>query len=155
MRAYTLNIGDVITSTRPAHYTCYGLGSCIGLFIQDRATGMTAGAHIFLPENESAPGDRTKFYGAGSAITEILSRFKSMGSNLHMLRAKIAGGANVVGVNVSVGQRNAESVMRHLMMNRIFVAGSDVGGTQSRTTVFETETGALKVHLPGQKEYRI
>src|SRR6478609_4263347 len=41
MIQYKLNIGDVVISDSPATYTCFGLGSCIGLFIQDRLTGLS------------------------------------------------------------------------------------------------------------------
>lgn len=67
-------------------YSCFGLGSCIGLFVQDRLRGLSGGAHILLPESEKVP-DGFKFYNVIAALDEILNHFKSQGSNLSALRA--------------------------------------------------------------------
>src|SRR4051812_11663902 len=100
MIEYKLNIGDVVASAVPASYICFGLGSCIGLFIQDRVTGISAGAHIFLPEEEQEPADSSKFYSATAAIDNILEQFKFHGNDLTALRAKVTGGANVLHDNL-------------------------------------------------------
>ena len=102
---FNLSIGDVAISSQKANYTCFGLGSCIGLFIQDRVQRLSAGAHIFLPESENA-------------IDEIIIQLKHEGSTLQTLRAKVTGGANVVKVNSQTGERNAESVLRYLTENK-------------------------------------
>ncbi len=151
MIEYTLNIGDVITSPRKARYACFGLGSCIGLFIQDRLTGITGGAHILLPGNEQGP-DNFKFYNVSAAVDEILNQFKMQGSNLTALRAKVTGGANVIGVNSTTGVRNAESVINHLTAHKIYIAAVDVGGNYSRTARFESQTGVLSVCMSAIKE---
>ncbi len=150
-----LNTGDVITSRQKAHYTCFGLGSCIGLFIHDRLTNLSGGAHILLPEDEVGPIDSTKFYNVASAIREILFQLKNNGSTLTSLRAKITGGANVINVNMRTGSRNAASVVKHLSAHKIFIAAIDVGGTYSRTARFESESGLLTVSMPKIKEFKI
>src|SRR4051812_37190267 len=114
MTEYHLNIGDVVTSSRNVSYACLGLGSCIGLFIQDRITGISGGAHIFLPENEEGPFEISKFYNVSSALEEILNQFKLKGSDLTALRAKVVGGANVLGGDSPTGDRNAKSVVNQL-----------------------------------------
>jgi chemotaxis protein CheD len=152
MIEYTLNIGDVVTSLQPANYTCFGLGSCIGLFLQDRVTGISGGAHIFLPESEGGLEDGSKFYSASTAIEEILNQFKVRGSTLDTLRAKIVGGSNVIGVNTQMGSRIAQSVVNHLVENKIFIAAIDVGGNFCRTAKFNGGTGQLEVCMPAYKE---
>ncbi|MBL0741103.1 chemotaxis protein CheD [Chryseolinea lacunae] len=155
MTEYKLGIGDVVTSSHPALYTCYGLGSCIGLFVQDRVTGLAGAAHIFLPDQENAPHERNKFYDVKTALDEILAQFKDKGSTLNTLRAKIAGGANVIGTGKGVGAENASSVIRRLTENKIFIAAIDIGGSESRTTRFESTTGQLNVSKPGAVHYKI
>ncbi|HEY5744492.1 MAG TPA: chemotaxis protein CheD [Chryseolinea sp.] len=155
MIEHTLSIGDVVISARPASYTCFGLGSCIGLFIQDRPKGISGGAHIFLPENEKGPNDYAKFYNVSTALDEIFNQFRMHGSNLTSLRAKVVGGANVVGVNAHAGLRNSESVVSHLVANRIFIAALDVGGHLSRTARFQGDTGQLRVCMPGNNHCKI
>jgi len=152
---YTLNIGDVITSSGNVNYTCFGLGSCIGLFIHDRLNNLSAGAHILLPELDEGPCGYMKYYNATSAIQQILLRLKSKGSTLESLRAKIVGGANVLGVNMLTGSRNIDSVVKNLTANKIYIAATDVGGTHCRTAKFESSTGRLTVRRPELNEYKI
>ncbi|MBY0425170.1 MAG: hypothetical protein K2Q22_06005 [Cytophagales bacterium] len=145
---FKLDIGDVATSDTWARYTCFGLGSCIGLFIQDRMTGASGGAHILLPESELAPIEKAKYYNVHSALNEIITRLRDMGNPLDSLRAKITGGANVLGVNLRTGQRNVDSVIHSLTEKRIYLAASDIGGTYSRTAIFESSTGLLTIKIP-------
>jgi chemotaxis protein CheD len=151
---YQLNIGDVVTSGSTANYTCFGLGSCIGLFMQDRVTGLTGGAHILLPDDETVPLGTLKFYSVQRAIDEILRRMKVKGSSLTTLRAKVTGGANVIGATSEIGGRNIESVVANLRERKIFLAAMDVGGTYCRTARFESQTGLLQVRLPQLNQYK-
>jgi chemotaxis protein CheD len=147
MIEHHLNIGDVVTSSRNVSYTCFGLGSCIGLFLQDRITGLSGGAHIFLPEDESGPYDVSKRYNVSSALDEILKQFKSRGSDLTALRAKVVGGANVLGGDSQIGDRNTKSVVSQLVAKKIFIAALDVGGTYCRSAKFQSNTGQLTVRI--------
>ena len=155
MIQYKLNIGDVVISDSPATYTCFGLGSCIGLFIQDRLTGLSGGAHIFLPASDTLSTDKNKFYAAGEAIKNILDRFKERGSNLNSLRAKVVGGANVLGASLQTGPQNTASVIEHLVASKIFIAAKDVGGKVCRTAHFKSDTGELIVKVPATNEFKI
>ncbi|HCW06312.1 MAG TPA: hypothetical protein DGG95_02985 [Cytophagales bacterium] len=148
MIEYKLNIGDVITSSAKVSYTCFGLGSCIGLFIQDRLTGQSGGAHIFLPDDEYGPTHYSRFCNVTSALNEILRQMKLNGSNLTSLRAKITGGANVLGAFSTTGERNAQSVLKQLIERKIFIAASDLGGSYCRTAKFESNSGILSVRIP-------
>lgn len=152
---YKLNIGDVAISKGPANYTCFGLGSCVGLFIQDRITGLSGGAHIFLPDNEQAEHHTKKFYNVTMAVEEILKQFRLQGSQLDSLRAKVTGGANVVSLNYQTGKRNVDSVVSHLTAKKIFIAAMDVGGSLCRTAKFESKSGTLTVRIPVTNEYKI
>jgi chemotaxis protein CheD len=151
---YKLNIGDVVTSSKAVRYSCYGLGSCIGLFIQDRLTGHSGGAHIFLPEDEIGPNRYSRFCNVTYAVEEILRQMKAHGSSLQTLRAKIAGGANLFATTSSVGERNGQSLMKHLIDRRIFIAAHDLGGTFCRTVKFESQSGMLHVSKPQIKQYK-
>ena len=155
MIEYTLNIGDVATSSQKTKYVCLGLGSCIGLFIQDRLTGISGGAHIFLPEDDKGPSDANKYYNVSSAVNEILFRFKSMGSTLDTLRAKVTGGSNVFRGYSDIGARNSTSVVSHLIRRKIFVAAFDTGGSYYRSATFDSESGNMTVRIPEINRYKI
>ena len=148
MIEYKLNIGDVITSSAKASYTCFGLGSCVGVFIQDRLTGQSGGAHIFLPEDENGPAHYSCFCNVTSALDEILRQLKMNGNNLTSLRAKVTGGANVLRTFSTTGERNAQSVLKQLTERKIFIAASDLGGSYCRTAKFESNSGMLSVRIP-------
>jgi len=146
---YTLNIGEVATHQGKAQYVCFGLGSCIGLFLSDRMSGLTGAAHILLPDDERGP-DTYGWYNADGAIGELVRRFQQQGSSLKGLSAKVAGGANTLGAG-KTGARNIESVLGQLRNLNIFIAAADVGGTQSRTVRYETITGTLTVKRAGEE----
>lgn len=155
MIKYNLNIGDVAVSRVNATYTCFGLGSCLGVFIQDRLTGISGGAHILLPESEGEENCSGKFYSVEKAVNRLLQQFEQLGSNLTYLRAKITGGANVVGLSVDNGSMNTQAVVKQLTTNKIFIAVLEVGGKQSRTAHFTSDTGLLTVKKPQINELRV
>lgn len=151
MKEYRLNIGDVKTFDSPVTLTCYGLGSCVGLFLQDRTKGISGGAHILLPDEEGTTTTSPAWYNVTSALNKLIEEFQKKGSHLKTLRAKIAGGANVLNTSFNIGQRNVESLMNQLIRHKIYIAASDVGGSMSRTAKFFSEDGALLVKTMNEK----
>lgn len=148
MKVYKLNIGEVATHNGKAQYKCFGLGSCIGLFVSDRLSNVTGAAHILLPDGECGP-DASGWYSADVAVRELMRRFQQQGSTLTALSAKLAGGANTLGAH-GTGFRNIQSVIAQLRQRNIFIAGSDVGGTRSRTVCYEAPTGSLAIRKQGE-----
>ena len=143
MRDFHLNIGEVEVQAQPAIYTCRGLGSCVGLFLQDRLTGHSGGAHIFLPNEEAGNLHLGKFCSVRAALDELLARFARMGTHLTSLRAKIVGGANVLSHQIETGSQNASLLINELIGRKIFLAASDVGGNYCRTARFNSLSGEL------------
>ncbi len=141
MRSKVLNISDFDVSEHPVIYTCYGLGSCIGLFISDRTNNISGAAHIPLPISTEG----SAFIGANHIINEMLSLFKIKGSDLNWLRAKVTGGSNVYKNTSSIGSKNIEEVMSQLVNKKIFIAAKDVGGDIARTARYNTLTGDLEI----------
>ncbi len=154
MMEYTLNIGDLrVTKNEAVTFTCLGLGSCIGLFLQDRTTGIAGGAHILLPESTSP--DTSKFYCVKRAVDELIHQFKINGSTATTLRAKITGGANVIATSCQTGKRNTANVLHELLKHRVYIAAMDVGGETSRSAKFNCQTGTLTIRFPETNEYKI
>lgn len=150
MKTHAIHISQVHVSSQPVMYTCYGLGSCIGLFVVDRVMKISGVAHIPLPSESG--GDWVDSTGL---IKLLLDNFCKHGSNLKTLRAKITGGAKIIESSSNIGELNTIAVYRQLIKNRIFVAASDVGGQVSRTARFNSETGDLEISVPGKIMYRI
>ena len=156
MKRVILNIGDVQAVEGAATFTCFGLGSCIGLFMQDRTIGVSGGAHIMLPEDTASSHACTgKFYNVTGAVDHLLKQFARKGSSLKAIRAKITGGANIIQSMYNVGALNTESIRSHLARRGVYIAASDVGGFESRTVNFHTYTGDLNITNPGRPGARI
>ncbi|GCC52352.1 chemotaxis protein CheD [Chryseotalea sanaruensis] len=144
MREFKLNIDEQAVSTyENTVYNCLGLGSCIGLFLKDRTTGISGGAHILLPQ--SIP----------HVLNSLLLQFKNKGSNLLNLRAKVAGGANVIATGYEVGLQNTNAVLEHLVQQKIFIAAKDLGGSLSRSAQFHAGTGEMTVRFSQTKELKV
>jgi chemotaxis protein CheD len=151
MHEEVLLIGEVKVFQDPVVMKCYGLGSCIGLFVKDRLTGICGGAHIFLPGNTSS----SQNVCWNSLVTTLLRKMKSQGSDLSYLRAKLVGGANMFRNGFDVGAINIRTVTEELIQNKVFIAASDLGGNVSRTVVFDTATESLAIKSIETKQTKI
>jgi chemotaxis receptor (MCP) glutamine deamidase CheD len=74
---------------------------------------------------------------------------------LQNLRAKITGGANVVATSCETGLMNIDNVVKELVERKVYIAAMDVGGRQSRTARFNSQTGTLSVRIPETNELKI
>jgi chemotaxis protein CheD len=140
MKPMKLDINQTDVTEEAVLYTCYGLGSCIALFLNDRMTGLAGGAHI--PISGDTFGD---LRSAKELLEELLSKFRVRGSQLKCLRAKLAGGAQLFDGSIEIGKDNVSAVHRELLSRGIYLAGADLGGTIPRTARFNTRTGELVV----------
>lgn len=147
-----IQINEVDVSDGSIEYTCFGLGSCIGLFLADRTRGINGAAHIPLPDNEGSNDD---LQDASRLVRLLLKGFQLKGSDLLTLRAKIAGGASVYNNGASVGDRNIKAVINLLVENKIYLAAVDVGGTVSRTARYDSRTGNVYIRTSEKKSYFI
>jgi chemotaxis protein CheD len=150
MQKWVLNIGEVKADRAGSSIVCYGLGSCIGLFLYDRVNKVGGGAHIFLPGAD----DTGSTHFAEHAFEALLQEMVSIGADLNYLRAKIIGGANLFKSQINVGARNAKSVRDLLIKKRIFIASEQTGGEYSRTGRFQLSDGSLVVTAEN-KQYQI
>jgi len=156
MKTYVLNIGEVRIEEAPVTFTCFGLGSCIGLFVKDSANGITGGAHILLPDDVKATSTSKKFYNVSQAVEKLFELFTLKGSKLETLHAKFVGGAvSLMSYDPTLGERNVRSVIRHLTSKKIFIAALDVGGSASRTAHFNSLTSELRVSTTTHNGVRI
>ena len=143
MRNKTLNINQIDVTEQAVIYTCFGLGSCIALFLNDRMTGLAGGAHIPLAKYESG-----EFLSAPAMLDELLQKFRSKGSDLNTLRAKITGGAQVFDSTMAIGEQNIQAIRRELANRKIYLAAEDLGGRAPRNARFNTRTGELIISSP-------
>ena len=116
-----------------------GLGSCVGLFLWCRETGIGGVAHIMMPERTVDMINP----GADDIIESMVKDLRERGAGF--LRAKLVGGANVLKYNTFVGSRNIEIVMNSLKSRGIYISEKVVGGVKPRSAIFRLEDGSMLV----------
>jgi chemotaxis protein CheD len=152
----TVRMGEIEVSSQAGdELVARGLGSCIGLALIDRRSGVAGMAHIVLPE---APGDAEPEPGrfADRAVPELISRMERAGAVVRRLDAVLAGGAQMFEVGeMDIGARNAAAVEASLARSGVTVRATDTGGRRGRTmrltvgefTVRVKEAGGLLTTL--------
>jgi chemotaxis protein CheD len=144
-----VGIGEYKVEKGKGVLVAYGLGSCIGLFLYDRAHKVAGLAHIMLagraPEH---PGfTRTKY--ADNAVEEMLEAMKTAGAETFRITAVVIGGAHMfqeaAEARPSIGQRNLEGVRGALKRYNIQITDEDTGGDYGRTVEASVETGRVTV----------
>jgi chemotaxis protein CheD len=130
----TVRMGEIeVSSQTGEELVARGLGSCIGLALIDRRSGVAGMAHIVLPE---APGASDPEPGkfADLAVPELISQMQQAGAAVRRLDAVLAGGARMFDVGeMDIGARNAAAVKEGLARSGVTVRASDTGGDRGRT----------------------
>src|SRR3954453_22235327 len=141
--------GDVLVSL--------GLGSCIGLALLDRRTGVAGLAHVVLPDSGgSAAENPMKF--ADHAVPELVDRVVANGARRLRLEAALVGGASMFATSsgaVEVGSRNEAAVREQLKSLRIPVIAAETGGKRGRTIRVYVETTMVTVREAGGKDHEL
>jgi chemotaxis protein CheD len=146
VREYVLQMGDIKVSSGADVLTCFGLGSCIGLFLHDRIHKIGGGAHIMLPHYHARTALQTKALYAEHALAELLHRMSEAGADIEKLRAKLVGGAHVVDAKLmDMGLQNIQYIQSALRQHKIYIAATDLGGHMSRTARFNIATGMVGI----------
>jgi len=141
-KQHFINIGEYHVGNGSGTMVCRGLGSCVALFLYDRVTRVSGGAHIFLPEALNSNDKQVAAY----LFQKVIDGMKELGADINRLRAQIIGGASVVKSNpMQIGERNIEKVKSLLLENKIFLATQDVGGDLSRSVMFDMDNGSVSI----------
>src|SRR5271157_1465625 len=148
-----IRMGEIIITENPANYCMLGLGSCIGLVVQDSDHTMFGLAHTALPnmkpyENLPNSGfDPTmpaKF--TDLAVKIIAKKFRDHGFKNGSLHAKIVGGGQIFDNDIiRVGPKNLESVRASLKEVGIKLDNEVIGGKNGVSIVEINADGSIEV----------
>lgn len=138
-----------------------GLGSCVGICLYDETRRVGGMAHILLSEsrqfkNRENSLNQAKF--ADTAIPFLIGQMEKIGAKKSRLQAKIAGGSRLFAfekTNISVGEKNIETVRRTLNEHNIPIIGEDVGGNHGRTMRLFIENGKVTISTVGKGEIEL
>jgi chemotaxis protein CheD len=141
-----VHTGEVAVSSRNATFSTV-LGSCVSICVWDPKTGAGGMNHFLLPDQVSNGMSSARF--GNVAVRTLLSKLDALGVPAQSLKAKIFGGASVLGGGVvprdNLGGRNVELARVLLSLAGIPVVAEDVGGANGRKLVFRTSDGAAWV----------
>lgn len=138
-----LHPGRLLVSAEPISILTI-LGSCVAVCLWD-PVGLVGGvAHFVLPlGGANSTGHR---FG-DAAVQNLNAELLSLGARSSNLRAKVFGGAAVLGAygpspnRTTLGEKNIATAFRVLEQLGIACSAQDVGGTRGRKLVFYTDTG--------------
>jgi chemotaxis protein CheD len=145
-----VGISEFRVAGAPAVLVAYGLGSCLGVVLDDRQRRLGGMAHTLLPT--ARPGAHevrlTKF--VDTAIRLMADELVSQGARRGSLAARLVGGANMFEPlytpnEESIGARNLRAARATLQALEIPLLAEDVGGSQGRTVQFDLASGRVMV----------
>lgn len=128
------------------------LGSCIAVCVYDSRRAIGGMTHFLMPSPSVEDTHRFPDLAHGEfpfgedAIRALVNEISAMGGGLDRMEAKVFGGADVMSVLSSVGQRNIACALSVLTDLQIPVRARDVGGTVSRRVYFQPINGRVWVH---------
>ena len=139
-----LHPGQLFAADTPYVVTTI-LGSCVAVCLLDARSPVAGMNHFMLPY-WSLNGSSSSRYG-NVAIAQLIERVVALGADRASLKAKLFGGACVLGVpskdGSHLGEHNVELARRLLEQEGIPVIAEDVGGTCGRKLVFDTASGSV------------
>ncbi|USK61232.1 chemotaxis protein CheD [Peribacillus asahii] len=146
-----VGIADMNIVKSPSLIRTSGLGSCVGVIVYDEKKELAGLAHVMLPDSSLAKSgsiNTAKF--ADTAIKELVNRLVIQGARASVLKAKMAGGAQMFqffsgGDMMRIGPRNVEAVRKGLANLNIPIVAEDVGGNSGRTIEFNPKTCVLTI----------
>ena len=134
-----------------------GLGSCIGLALVDRRTGVAGLAHVVLPDSGGNLADNVLKF-ADRAVPELVKRVVAAGGRRLRLEAALVGGASMFTTSraaLEVGQRNEAAVREQLEGLRIPVIAAETGGTRGRTIRVHVNSLQVTVREAGGSDHEL
>ncbi len=151
-----VGISDMKASNNPDDVLItYSLGSCIGVTIWDPEVRTGGLLHYLLPDSNinKEKAKKNPFIFSDSGVPLLFREAYKFGARKKRMIVKVAGGAHVLDNNdfFDIGKRNVLALRKIFWRNNVIVAGSDIGGTISRTIFFNIKTGVTLVKMPGRK----
>lgn len=128
-----------------------GLGSCVGVAVHDPDAALGGLAHVMLPAAAEGTGGPEAKY-ADTGVDALLDALLDRGADAGALRAKLAGGSDMLDLGDAdggVGDRNVAATRAALDAREVPVVATDVGGGSGRTLVFHPASGCLDVRRDG------
>lgn len=150
-----VGMADLNICRKPDAITTLGLGSCVGVALYDKTTGIAGLVHVMLPDSTKVRQNQNKAKFADTGIELLIEMMQKEGVRRSSLTAKIAGGAQMFAFSTNndmlrVGERNVEAVKAKLKELGIPVLAEDTGQNYGRTVEFYPESGDFIIKSVGK-----
>jgi len=154
-----LGLGQMrVTNEAETTLVCLGLGSCVAVCAYDPIAKVAGMAHVVLPASSNGAEAHPKF--ADAAIPIIIEQMQELGALKVRMVVKIAGGAQMVGNNstigvMNIGDRNVEAVTDAVRQHGLKLQAADTGGNHGRTARFLVGSGTVLVSQAGGASHEL
>jgi chemotaxis protein CheD len=133
------------------------LGSCIGVILSDKESGIHGLAHIMLPKrikNDSVIG---KY--ADTAIPALVDGMEKKGSSRKRMKAYLVGGACMFNTDngsaiSQIGNHNIRASKEILESLNVELVFEKTGGNSGMTVIFDGDTGKITVRTLKKMELK-
>lgn len=150
-----VGMADYNICQAPDSIITLGLGSCVGVVLYDKTTGIAGMLHAMLPDSSLIRNHSNRAKFADTGLEDLLALLAKKGVRKQNLVAKLAGGAKMFnfssGSEISgIGDRNVEAVKQRLREYHIQLVAEDTGLDYGRTIEFYPATGVLEIRAVGK-----
>jgi chemotaxis protein CheD len=163
MKEINVGLGEqAISRNAEDILVAYGLGSCVGVVMNEPVSRVSGLLHAILPRPtngmERAVSNIHKYVENG--IEDLITRLVMEGANRSRLVVRIVGGANMLissdlTRSFDIGTRNIEAARTTLNRLKIPIAAAEVGGHIGRTVRVYVADSRVTVRVIGDKEREI
>ena len=154
----SVGIADLKIVKSPDRLVTFALGSCVGICLFDPNVKVAGMSHILLPSSVQMPGNNTPMKFADSAIPLLVKRMEIFGVRQSLMKAKIAGGAQMFASRsnsdiANIGARNVEAVKATLAALRIPILVEETGKDYGRTLYFSPDDFKILIKSPKRADW--
>jgi chemotaxis protein CheD len=152
--AIIVGMADLNVTKAPGMLTTLGLGSCVGIALYDPVNKVAGLAHCMLPDSTQIQNNANVAKFVDTAFVRLLTDMGKLGANKNLLKAKVAGGAqmfafNSTNENMRIGDRNVEATLKILRQYNIPLIGRDTGANYGRTVELFADDGRFVIKTIG------
>lgn len=146
-----IHVGEIYIGVKATHISTV-LGSCVAVCLYDPIEQVGGMNHYLVPLwNEN--GLQSPKYG-NISIPRLIESMVNVGCHKSNIVAKVFGGANVIDVSqeeMMIGRKNILIAKELLREHGIKIVAQDVGGTQGRRIMMQSDTGKVLLKYTGSE----
>ncbi len=155
-----VGMADLKAVKSPGALTTLGLGSCVGIALYDSIHKVAGLAHAMLPDSTQIQNNSNVAKFVDTAIIRLILDMEKLGAKRVMLKAKLAGGAqmfmlNSTNASMRIGDRNVEASINVLRKLSIPILAKETGDSFGRTVELYAEDGRFVIKTIGHGTFTI